>query len=83
MEACMLESNNSGKNIEFMALNLMSRISQHTAAANKADVTYRLVKRLLYGSLPLYRLFTESIIDNSVFRYACYKNDIRNHEWQK
>lgn len=78
MEACILESSNSGKNIEFMVLNL--RISQHDAGANKANVTYRLVKRLLYGSLPLCSIFTENIIDNSVFRYACYKNYIRNHE---
>lgn len=59
-------------------LNSMSKISQHDAAANKANVTSIFVKRLFYGSLPLYRTFTENIIDNSVFRYACYKNEIMN-----
>lgn len=63
-----------------MVLNPMSRTSQHDTAAKKANVTYRHVKRLLHGSLTLYRIFTENIIDNSVFRYACHKSDVRNCE---
>lgn len=47
MEACTSESNNSVKNTEFMIPNPISRICQHTAAANKANVTHRLVKRLI------------------------------------
>lgn len=58
----------------------MSRISQHDAAVNEANVTCKLVKRLLYGSLRLYTLFTKSIIDNSVCKYSCYKNYMRNYE---
>lgn len=75
-EAGRLESSNSGKNRQLMVLNPMSRISQHAAAANKVNVTQRLIKRLFYGSLSP----DMNIIDNSVFRYTCYKNDPRNHE---
>ena len=45
MEA--IGSNNSGKNIGFMIFNPINRICQHAAAANKANVTHRLVKRLI------------------------------------
>lgn len=47
----MLESSSTGKNREFMVLNTRSRISQHDAAANKANVSQRLKRRLFYGSL--------------------------------
>lgn len=76
MEACRSESSNSGKNRELMVLNPMSRISQHDAAVNEVNVTQRLARRLFYWSLSPY----VNIIDNSVFRYTCYKNDPRNHE---
>ena len=33
--------------MQLMVLNPMSRTSQHDAAANKANVTYSLVKRII------------------------------------